>query len=48
MTYVEADDEADSLEVTLVDGPSGVTVELSYTIFRDLPIVARSARIRKV
>ena len=46
VTYVEADDEADTLEVTLVDGPSGVTVELSYTIFRDLPVVARSARIR--
>ncbi len=46
VTYVEADDEADTLEVTLVDDPSGVTVELRYTIFRDLPIVARSATIR--
>ena len=46
VTYVEADEEADTLEVTLVDEPSGVTVELRYTIFRDLPVVARSARIR--
>ncbi|HEX7472174.1 MAG TPA: glycoside hydrolase family 36 N-terminal domain-containing protein, partial [Candidatus Limnocylindrales bacterium] len=46
VTYVEADEEADTLEVTLVDGPSGITVELGYTIFRDLPVVARSARIR--
>ena len=46
VTYVEADEEADTLEVTLVDAPSGVTVELSYTIFRELPVVARSARVR--
>jgi Alpha-galactosidase len=46
VTYVESDDEADTLEVTLVDESSGVAVDLSYTIFRDLPIVARSARIR--
>ena len=45
-TYVEADDEADTLEVVLADAPSGVRVELSYTIFRDAPVVARSARIR--
>ena len=32
--------------MTLVDEPGGVTVELRYTIFRDLPVVARSARIR--
>ncbi len=46
VAYVETDDEADTLEVTLVDAPSGVTVELSYSIFRDLPVIARSARIR--
>ena len=45
-TYVEADDEADTLEIDLADGPSGLVVTLVYTIFRDLPIVARSARIR--
>ena len=46
VTYVESDDEADTLEVTLIDAPSGVVVDLSYTIFLDLPVVARSARIR--
>jgi alpha-galactosidase len=45
-SYVESDDEADTLEVDLVDAPSGATVTLSYTIFRDRPAVARSARIR--
>jgi alpha-galactosidase len=45
-TYVESDDEAETLEVTLVDAPSGIALELSYTIFRDLPVVARSALIR--
>ena len=44
-TYVESDAEADTLEVTLADALSGVTVELRYTIFADLPVVARSARI---
>lgn len=42
-TYVEADDEAETLEVSLVDEPSGLRVLLRYTIFRDLPVVARSA-----
>jgi alpha-galactosidase len=45
-TYVESADEADTLEIALVDAVSGVEVELSYTIFRDLPAIARSARIR--
>ena len=45
-TYVEADDEADTLEIDVADGPSGAVVTLLYTIFRDVPIVARSVRIR--
>ena len=45
-TYAETDDEAETLEVDLADGPSGVVVTLSYTIFRDQPAIARSARIR--
>jgi alpha-galactosidase len=45
-TYVEADEEADTLEIDIADGPSGTVVTLVYTIFRDAPIVARSARIR--
>ncbi len=41
-TYVEADDEAETLEIDLADDPSGLAVTLVYSIFRDLPIVARS------
>jgi len=44
-TYVEADEEADTLEVTLADEPSGLRVELSYTIFAGRPVIARSATI---
>jgi alpha-galactosidase len=45
-TYAEADDEAETIEVDLVDEPTGLLVTLSYTIFRDVPVVARSARLR--
>src|SRR5438552_5763257 len=45
-TYAEADDEAETLEIDLADEPSGLVVTLSYTIFRDVAAVARSARIR--
>ena len=45
-TYLESDDEATSVEIELVDRPSGTEVTLSYTIFRDHPIVARHVRIR--
>jgi len=45
-TYVEADDEAETLVVTLADAVSGVGVDLAYTIFRDRLVIARSARIR--
>jgi alpha-galactosidase len=45
-TYVENDDEATTLEVDLADVPTGTAVALSYTVFRDVPAVARSARIR--
>jgi alpha-galactosidase len=41
-TYVESDAEAESLELTLVDRPSGVRVVLKYSLFRDYPVVARS------
>jgi alpha-galactosidase len=45
-TYAEASDEAATLEVDLIDARSGLVVTLSYTIFRDVPAVARSARFR--
>jgi alpha-galactosidase len=45
-TYAEADDEAETLEVDLADTRTGLVVVLSYSIFRDRPVIARSARIR--
>jgi alpha-galactosidase len=45
-TYVESADEADTLEIVLADAPSGLRVELSYTIFAERPVIVRSARIR--
>jgi len=40
-TYVESDAEADTLEVDLVDAPSGIVITLFYSIFRDYPVIAR-------
>ncbi len=45
-TYVEDEDEAATLEVDLRDEPSRTAITLSYTIFRDVPAIARSARVR--
>jgi alpha-galactosidase len=47
-TYVESDDEATTLEVDLLDEPTQMTVTLSYTIFRDVPGIARSAVVRNL
>ena len=44
-TYVDRDDEAETAEIVLRDAVSGVEVALRYTIFADLPVIARSARI---
>ncbi|TMD26972.1 MAG: alpha-galactosidase, partial [Chloroflexi bacterium] len=45
-TYVEDDDEATTLEIDVADGSTGALVTLSYTLFRDVPAIARSMRIR--
>ena len=45
-TYVEVDDEAETLEVDLRDARSGLVATLSYTIYRDLPVVTRSLRLQ--
>lgn len=45
-TYAEDDAEAETLEVTLGDEPTGVDVDLRFTIFRDREVIARSATIR--
>lgn len=42
--YVENEDEADSLEITLYDAVTDTELLLSYTIYADLPVLTRSAR----
>ncbi|HET7026713.1 MAG TPA: glycoside hydrolase family 36 N-terminal domain-containing protein, partial [Candidatus Limnocylindrales bacterium] len=45
-TYVEAEDEAATVTVSLADSHAGIEVALAYTIFADRPVVARSMRVR--
>lgn len=45
-SYVESDDEAQTLEILLKDDFSGVAVTLSYTVFRDYDVLARSMTVR--
>jgi alpha-galactosidase len=45
-TYVEADDEAETLEIDLADRPTGLVVTVVWTIFRDRPVLTRSVRVR--
>ena len=44
-TYVENEDEAETLLVTLYDELIDTKLVLSYTIFRDKPVIARNAYI---
>jgi alpha-galactosidase len=44
-TYVEVGGEAETLEVTLQDAIAGLEVRLLYTVFRDRPVIVRSARV---
>ncbi len=46
MTYVESDDESDTVDVVLADPLGGTEVTLTYTVRNDLPVITRSARIR--
>lgn len=43
-TYVEAEEEADSLEVVLADERTKTELTLTYTIYRDEPVITRHAR----
>ncbi len=45
-TYAETDDEAETLEVTLVDELTGLEVDLRFTIFAGRSAIARSTTIR--
>ena len=44
-TYCESGGEAETLTVHLRDELLGVTLDLNYTLFADLPVLARSARL---
>ncbi len=43
-TYVESDDEAETLEITLHDEVTDTDLTLSYTIYADYPVITRNAR----
>lgn len=43
-TYVESESEAESLEITLSDAIIGLNVILTYTVYRDMDAIVRSAR----
>lgn len=44
-TYVEHEDEADTLEISLVDPVYGLEVKLQFTAYRERDVITRSARI---
>lgn len=44
-SFVENKDEAETLIVTLIDEKSKVKFEISYTIYRDRPVITRSVRV---
>jgi len=44
-TYVEQNDEAETLIVCLYDDVTNVEVQLNYTIFKDHPVISRSSCI---
>jgi alpha-galactosidase len=43
-TYVEDDSEADTLEIELKDSVLGLTVILSYSVYRERNVITRSVR----
>lgn len=45
-TYVEDEEEAETLEITLRDSQLQAVIVLSYTIFRDFPVLARNTRFQ--
>ncbi len=46
-TYVESLQEADTLEILLYDKVIDTQIVLSYTIFRDFPVITRNVRIEQ-
>lgn len=45
-TYVETDNEAETLEITLSDKFTGLKIILSYTVFSNVDAIAKSVRIK--
>lgn len=45
-TYVESDDEAQTLELVLEDASIGTKIVLLYTIYEAFPVIARSVRFK--
>lgn len=43
-TYIELPEEAETLEIELVDKITGMKMVLSYSIFRDFPVLTKSVR----
>ncbi|MFW6264628.1 MAG: alpha-galactosidase [Bacillota bacterium] len=43
-TYVESEDEAETLKIFLFDELSGLKLTLSYTIFKNYPVISRSVK----
>lgn len=43
-TYVESDDEAETLEITMEDSLIGLKVILSYTVFEQFNVITRTVR----
>lgn len=46
-TYTESEDEGETLEVTLHDEVTDTDMVLSYTIYRDYPVIARNVRFEQ-
>lgn len=44
-TYVESDDEATSIDIVLYDNVIDAELILTYTIYENLPVITRSARL---
>ena len=44
--YVESDDEAQTLEITLCDKLTGLEIILSYTVFSEFDVIAKSVRAK--
>ncbi len=44
-TYVDDDDEAETVEIVLADGHSSLRVRLLTTIYADRPVITRSMRV---